>query len=88
MSQKQKRKSKVKKVRAAKKKASVVRRLKVKSRAKSHTSRKPLRGKLPASARKHVVAKAAQAKAPVAPPAEKSGKKAKTPSAKQALILG
>jgi RNA polymerase primary sigma factor len=90
----QKRKTKVRKVRAAKKKAKVVRRLKLKSARKPivgrlRTAKKQLRAKLPARVRKLPVAKALPVKAPAAPVADKSGKKAKTPikSAKQALEL-
>src|SRR3981189_1770818 len=88
----QKRKSKVRKVRAAKKKATAVKRLKLKSRAHESSKRpgakKHLRAKAPATARKPVAAKAAPVKA--APqPADKTLKKSKTPikSAKQALEL-
>src|SRR2546421_7667816 len=90
----QKRKTKVRKVRAAKKKAKVVRRLKLKSARKPivgrlRTAKKQLRAKLAARVRKLPVAKALPVKAPAAPVADKSGKKAKTPikSAKQALEL-
>jgi RNA polymerase primary sigma factor len=93
----QKRKSKVKKVRAAKKKATAVKRLKVKAKARPQ-AKKHLRAKAPASARKAVPAKPASAKVVnrAAPAAktntaapEKPGKKSKTPikSAKQALEL-
>jgi RNA polymerase primary sigma factor len=87
MVQKRKSKSKVKKVRAAKKKASVVKRLKVKARAPKPQVKKQLRAKLPASARGKIVAKGTQAKQ--AAPAGKPGKAPKTPikSAKQALEL-
>jgi len=90
----QKRKSKVKKVqvRAAKKKASVVKRLKTHAHAAGSARRAPapkklLRAKLPASARGKILAKAVQAKQ--AAPAGKPGKAPKTPikSAKQALEL-
>src|SRR4051794_14969702 len=88
MGQKRKSKVKVKKVHAAKKKASVVKRLKVKARAPKPQIKKQLRAKLPASARGKIVAKAAQAK-PAAQPVAKPGKAPKTPikSAKQALEL-
>src|SRR5712664_12566 len=88
----QKRKAKVRKIRAAKKKATAVKRLKLKSRAhessKRLSAKKHLRAKLPATARKPV-AKAVPAKAAAAQPADKAGKKSKTPikSAKQALEL-
>ena len=88
----QKRKSKVRKVRAAKKKATAVKRLKLKSRAHASSKRlsakKHLRAKLPATARKPV-AKAVPAKAAAAQPGDKAAKKSKTPikSAKQALEL-
>src|SRR6195256_1986002 len=88
----QKRKAKVRKVRAAKKKATAVKRLKLKSRAhessKRLSAKKHLRAKLPATARKPV-AKAVPAKAAAAQPADKAAKKSKTPikSAKQALEL-
>src|SRR5258705_8199426 len=87
MGQKRKSKVKVKQVRAAKKKASVIKRLKVKARPVRPQAKKHLRAKLPASARGKIVAKAAQAK-PAAPIA-KPGKAPKTPikSAKQALEL-
>jgi RNA polymerase primary sigma factor len=88
----QKRKLKVRKVRAAKKKATAVKRLKLKARAHQSSKRpgakKHLRAKAPATARKPVAAKAAPVKA--APqPADKTLKKSKTPikSAKQALEL-
>ncbi|MGE5640076.1 MAG: RNA polymerase sigma factor RpoD [Clostridia bacterium] len=92
-----KRKSKVKKVRAAKKKSSVVKHLKAPLKARRAASRtaakKHLRAKLPAvykAARKPLVAKAAPAKAVAAKPAKgEDVKKAKTPikSAKAALEL-
>jgi len=84
MVQKRKSKVKVKKVHAAKKKASVVKRLKIKARApKVH--KKPLRAKAPAVARGKVPAKATSAKPAVAT----NAKAPKTPvkSAKQALEL-
>jgi RNA polymerase primary sigma factor len=84
MVQKRKSKSKVKNLRAAKKKASVVKRLKVKARApKVH--KKPLRAKAPATARGKVIAKAVAGK----PAAAAAVKPPKTPvkSAKQALEL-
>jgi RNA polymerase primary sigma factor len=90
----QKRKSKVRKVRVAKKKATAVKRLKLKSRAhesgkRPQSAKKQLRAKLPATARKPVGAKAVAVKAAAAQPAGKAGKKSKTPikSAKQALEL-
>src|ERR1700682_1836591 len=91
----QKRKSKVRKVqvRAAKKKATAVKRLKLKSRAhessKRPSAKKHLRAKLPATARKPAGAKALPVKAAAAQAADKAGKKSKTPikSAKQALEL-
>src|SRR5258706_385568 len=88
MGQKRKSKVKVKKVRAAKKKASVIKRLKVKARPVKPQAKKQLRAKLPASARGKIVAKAAPAK-PAAAPVVKPGKAPKTPikSAKQALEL-
>jgi len=88
MGQKRKSKVKVKKVRAAKKKASVIKRLKVKARPVKPQAKKQLRAKLPASARGKIVAKAALAK-PAAAPVVKPGKAPKTPikSAKQALEL-
>jgi RNA polymerase primary sigma factor len=88
MGQKRKSKVKVKKVRAAKKKASVIKRLKVKARPAKPQAKKQLRAKLPASARGKIVAKAAPAK-PAAAPVVKPGKAPKTPikSAKQALEL-
>src|SRR3954468_12617781 len=87
MGQKRKSKVKVKQVRAAKKKASVIKRLKVKARPVKPQIKKQLRAKLPASARGKIVAKAAPAKP--AAPAGKPGKAPKTPikSAKQALEL-
>jgi RNA polymerase primary sigma factor len=92
MVQKRKQKPKVKKVRAAKKKASIVKRLKVKARASKIQHKKPLKAKAAAPAKKPLAAKAAPAKAAPAAhakPAEKAGKPAKTPikSAKQALEL-
>src|SRR5258706_10027834 len=88
MGQKRKSKVKVKKVRAAKKKASVIKRLKVKARPVKPQAKKQLRAKPPASARGKIVAKAALAK-PAAAPVVKPGKAPKTPikSAKQALEL-
>jgi RNA polymerase primary sigma factor len=89
----QKRKSKVRKVRAAKKKATAVKRLKLKSRAHESSKRpgakKLLRAKPPAAARKPAGAKAVPVKAAAAQAADKAGKKSKTPikSAKQALEL-
>ena len=84
MVQKRKSKSKPKKVRAAKKKASVVKRLKVKARASKVQAKKPLK------AAKPVVAAKKGAPAKPAPAAAEKGKAApKTPikSAKQALEL-
>src|SRR3954451_14834578 len=88
MGQKRKSKVKVKQVRAAKKKASVIKRLKVKARPAKPQAKKQLRAKPPASARGKIVAKAAPAK-PAAAPVVKPGKAPKTPikSAKQALEL-
>jgi RNA polymerase primary sigma factor len=89
----QKRKSKVKKVSAAKKKASAVRRLKVKAvkaaksrhaAAKRPQAKKHLRAKAPASARKAAPAKAT---APKAAAAAAPAKPAIKTSAKQALEL-
>src|SRR5438105_7255062 len=83
-----KRKSKVKKVRAAKKKAKkALRSLKRASAAKSRAAKKQLRAKLPARAHKAAAPKVAL-KA-LAPKADDKGAKAKTPikSAKQALEL-
>src|SRR5215813_4868863 len=84
---KQKRKNKVKKARAAKKKASVVRRLKPRHAKKAAPARKPLRAKAAASAKKPlkpapVVAKGGKAEAQKLP----VGKQIKT-TAKQALEL-
>ncbi|MBV8030404.1 MAG: RNA polymerase sigma factor RpoD [Betaproteobacteria bacterium] len=78
-----KRKAKVKKVRAAKKKATVVKRLKAKHAAKPRPVKKQLRAKAPAAARKPL-AKAAAPKGRA-----EDAKKAKTPikSAKAALEL-
>src|SRR5882672_2622448 len=92
MVKKRKAKSKVRKVRAARKKASVVKRLKVKARAaakRAQAAKKHLRAKAQASARGKIVAKAAQAKAQAPQLADKAGKKPKTPikSAKAALEL-
>jgi RNA polymerase primary sigma factor len=91
MVQKRKSKPKVRKIRAAKKKASVVKRLKVKARA-SKVQQKKLHKAKPAApaAKKVVAAKGAGAKgAAPAAHAEKQGKQAKTPikSAKAALEL-
>ncbi len=95
----QKRKVKVKKARAAKKKASTLKRLKVKARAskpalsKGGPRKQQLRAKLPASARKHAVKAMAKAVAKPAPAgkgaAKADEKKGKTPikSAKAALEL-
>ncbi|HWA36335.1 MAG TPA: RNA polymerase sigma factor RpoD, partial [Burkholderiales bacterium] len=92
MVQKRKQKPKVKKVRAAKKKASIVKRLKVKARASKVQHKKLVKAKAAAPAKKPLPAKGATAKAAPAAhakPAEKAGKPAKTPikSAKQALEL-
>src|SRR5687768_854561 len=88
---KQKRKAaKVKKVHAAKKKASTVKRLKLKPHAGKRPAKKQLRAKLPARARKLHAPKAVAPRQAPAPKAEDKGaKKAKTPikSAKQALEL-
>src|SRR3954468_2589451 len=86
---KQKRKSKVKKARAAaRKKASVVRRLKPRHAKKAAPARKPLRAKLAASAKKPAKPVAVTAKAGGKPEAQKLpvGKQIKT-TAKQALEL-
>src|SRR3954470_23283695 len=86
---KQKRKSKVKKARAAaRKKASVVRRLKPRHAKKAAPARKPLRAKLAASAKKPAKPVAVTAKAGGKPEAQKlpAGKQIKT-TAKQALEL-
>src|SRR6266849_5981890 len=85
-----KRKSKVRKVRAAKKKAKkVLRTLKRVSAAKSRAVKKQLRAKLPARAHKAAAPKAALALKALAPKADDKSAKAKTPikSAKQALEL-
>src|SRR5229473_3266790 len=86
----QKRKSKVRKVRAAKKKAEkVLRTLKRVSAAKSRAVKKQLRAKLPARAHKAAAPEAALALKALAPKADDKSAKAKTPikSAKQALEL-
>src|SRR5229473_4453752 len=86
----QKRKSKVRKVRAAKKKAEkVLRTLKRVSARKSRAVKKQLRAKLPARAHKAAAPKAALALKALAPKADDKSAKAKTPikSAKQALEL-
>jgi RNA polymerase primary sigma factor len=88
----QKRKTKVKKVHAAKKKARAVKRLKAKSVAKPRVSKKLLRGKAAARAphKPAPAAKAAPVKAQPAKVDDKAAKKQpKTPikSAKQALEL-
>src|SRR5882762_8548310 len=85
---KQKRKSKVKKARAAKKKATVVRRLKPRHAKKAAPARKPLRAKVAASAKKPVKPVAVTAKGGGKPEAQKLpvGKQIKT-TAKQALEL-
>src|SRR6195256_465539 len=85
-----KRKSKVRKVRAAKKKAKkVLRTLKRVSARKSRAVKKQLRAKLPARAHKAAAPKAALALKALAPKADDKSAKAKTPikSAKQALEL-
>src|SRR5712691_5021102 len=94
-----KRKSKVRKVRAAKKKAKkVLRTPKRVSAAKSRAVKKQLRAKLPARAHKAAAPKAALALKALAPKADDKSAKAKTPiksakaktpikSAKQALEL-
>src|SRR6266513_3004131 len=85
-----KRKSKLRKVRAAKKKAKkVLRTLKRVSAPKSRAVKKQLRAKLPARAHKAAAPKAALALKALAPKADDKGAKAKTPikSAKQALEL-
>src|SRR3954467_15840509 len=89
MGQKRKSKVKVKQVRAAKKKASVIKRLKVKARPVKPQAKKQHGAKLPASARGKIVAKAAPAKPGAAAPVIKPGKAPKAPikSAKQALEL-
>ncbi|HXM82225.1 MAG TPA: RNA polymerase sigma factor RpoD [Burkholderiales bacterium] len=83
----QKRKSKVRKVRAAKKKTKVLKTLKRASAAKSRAVKKQLRAKLPARAHKAAAPKPAL-KALAPKPDDKTAK-AKTPikSAKQALEL-
>src|SRR5687767_9152878 len=85
----QKRKAKVKRVHAAKKKASTERRLKARPHAGKRPARKQLRAKLPARARKLHPVKVAPKAAPAPRAEDKSAKKAKTPikSAKQALEL-
>src|SRR3979411_2670666 len=85
-----KRKSKVRKVRAAKKKAKkVLRTLKRVSAAKSRAVKKQLRARLPARAHKAAAPKAAVALKALAPKPNDKSAKAKTPikSAKQALEL-
>jgi RNA polymerase primary sigma factor len=84
-----KRKAKVKRVHAAKKKASTEKRLKARPHAGKRPARKPLRAKLPARARKLHPPKAAPKAVPAPRAEDKSAKKAKTPikSAKQALEL-
>src|SRR5438874_1425429 len=85
-----KRKSKVRKVRAAKKKAKkVLRTLKRVSAAKSRAVKKRLRARLPTRARKAAAPKATLAVKALAPKADDKSAKAKTPikSAKQALEL-
>jgi RNA polymerase primary sigma factor len=85
-------KSRVKKVRAAKKNASAVKRLKLRSHAGKRPAKKPQHAKVSAQARKQVKAPkvVAAAKAPAPKPdAKAAAKQAKTPvkSAKQALEL-
>src|SRR3981189_851431 len=85
-----KRKPKVRKVRAAKKKAKkVLRTLKRVSAAKSRAVKKQLRARLPARAHKAAAPKAAVALKALAPKPNDKSAKAKTPikSAKQALEL-
>src|SRR5436309_3368320 len=85
-----KRKPKVRKVRAAKKKAKkVLRTLKRVSAAKSRAVKKRLRARLPARAHKAAAPKAALAVKALAPKPDAKSAKAKTPikSAKQALEL-
>src|SRR5437879_6302917 len=85
-----KRKPKVRKVRAAKKKArKVLRTLKRVSAAKSRAVKKRLRARLPARAHKAAAPKAALAVKALAPKPDDKSAKAKTPikSAKQALEL-
>src|SRR2546426_970042 len=87
---KRKPKPKVRKVRAAKKKAKkVLRTLKRVSAAKSRAVKKQLRAKLPARAHKAPAPKAALARKALAPKPDDKSAKAKTPikSAKQALEL-
>src|SRR2546428_1749395 len=87
---KRKPKPKVRKVRAAKKKAKkVLRTLKRASAAKSRAVKKRLRAKLPARAHKAVAPKAALALKALAPKPDAKSANAKTPnkSAKQALEL-
>src|SRR5437588_13065452 len=84
------RKSKLRKVRAAKKKAKkVLRTLKRVLAAKSRAVKKQLRARLPARAHKAAAPKAALALKALAPKADDKSAKAKTPiqSAKQALEL-
>jgi len=83
-----KRKSRVKKVRAAKKKAHAVKRLKPRQAKKPQHAKKLLRARSPAHAKKLHAAKPLAAKgAPAQKADEKLAKKGKTPSAKQALEL-
>src|SRR6266478_8083523 len=87
---KHKRKPKVRKVRAAKKKAKkVLRTLKRVPAAKSRAVKKQLRARLPARAHKAPAPKAALARKALAPKPDDKSAKAKTPikSAKQALEL-
>src|ERR1043165_9001480 len=85
---KQKRKTKVKKARAAKKKATVVRRLKPRHAKKAAPARKPLRAKIAASGKKPARPVAVAGKGGGKPEAQKlpAGKQIKT-TAKQALEL-
>ena len=77
---KQKQKSKVKKVRAAKKKASAVKRLKLRPAKKARSTKKLLRGK-PAARALHKGASVKPAAAKAVPPKaeDKGAKKAKIP---------
>src|SRR5882672_9837856 len=76
-----KRKSRVRKVHAAKKKAHAVKRLKPRQAKKPH-AKKLLRAKSPAHAKKLHTPKPVAAKAGPAPKADEKAKKGKTPSAK------
>ena len=83
---KAKRKSKVKKVHAAKKKAVKNQRLKSASR-KPRAAKKPLRAKAPARAKRLVAPRAAPAKPVAGKPDDKAAPKTPIKSAKQALEL-